>query len=639
MKKKSAYRSAFFNPRVLISFAFCAIGVLLALLAFAFYPGGNALAAPRPQNHSAVLAVAQESATRLDGSLGGGPLGVSPTPTPTPATTCTPPPPDMVGWWPGDNTPTDIQGGNDVSFQGAETYGTGEVAEAFSFDGSNYATAGNPAALDITGSEVTIDAWVNPSVDMTTEAILFGKWGDGFIQYVLEWESGLLEARVNNGNTTLAFTPPTGTWTHLALVYDGSATPSVKLYVNGDFLAFSSSPTGNINSTTSPFLIGGTSDGRNFNGLVDEVEVFNRALTVTEIQGIYQAGSFGKCKPTPTPTATATATDTPTATATATATATDTPTPTATATDTPTPTATATDTPTPTATATDTPTPTATATDTPTPTATATDTPTPTATATDTPTPTATATDTPTPTATATPDCTNYTFSASSGTIVPGTTDIGNHTDDGATSVSLPFPVKLYGNTYTTANAGSNGYLSFDTSVDNFYSNCLPNAGFTFTIFPFETDQNTVPAGRGIFTLTTGTAPNRTFYIEWRNCLWASSSTCQANSDNNYEIVFQEGVSDFSIIYGAFDTPNNTLGAIGVQGASGFFTQSRCNLGPPTSSQEIYSLPPSCTSPTPTATATANGHGYRNGYRDSYRNGDGNSYGNGNSYRNGCIDP
>src|SRR5450432_3002002 len=46
MKKKSASRSAFFNSRV-ISFVFCAICALLALLAFGLYPGGNALARQR----------------------------------------------------------------------------------------------------------------------------------------------------------------------------------------------------------------------------------------------------------------------------------------------------------------------------------------------------------------------------------------------------------------------------------------------------------------------------------------------------------------------------------------------------------------------------------------------------------------
>ena len=48
MKKKPAAQSAFLNPRVLISFAFCAIGAVIALLAFALYPGGKALARTQP---------------------------------------------------------------------------------------------------------------------------------------------------------------------------------------------------------------------------------------------------------------------------------------------------------------------------------------------------------------------------------------------------------------------------------------------------------------------------------------------------------------------------------------------------------------------------------------------------------------
>src|SRR5437762_2707082 len=74
--------------------------------------------------------------------------------------------------------------------------------------------------------------------------------------------------------------------------------------------------------------------GEAFNGLVDELSLYNRPLTQPEIATIYNAGSAGKCTPeaSPTPTATATATatftPTPTATATATSTATATPTPT-----------------------------------------------------------------------------------------------------------------------------------------------------------------------------------------------------------------------------------------------------------------------------------------------------------------------
>src|ERR1044071_3242476 len=95
---------------------------------------------------------------------------------------------------------------------------------------------------------------------------------------------------------------------------------------------------------------------------------------------------------------------------------------------------------------------------TPTATATATASPSPTSTATSTATATATATIA--STATPTPGCENYVISNASDTIVPGTTDISNHCDDCTTAISLPFPINLYGNTYTTANVGSNGFLN-----------------------------------------------------------------------------------------------------------------------------------------------------------------------------------
>src|SRR2546429_903278 len=54
MKKRAASKSAFFTPRVLIGVAFCSIGLLLALLAFALYPGGNALAQGPQQDQASV---------------------------------------------------------------------------------------------------------------------------------------------------------------------------------------------------------------------------------------------------------------------------------------------------------------------------------------------------------------------------------------------------------------------------------------------------------------------------------------------------------------------------------------------------------------------------------------------------------
>src|SRR5205814_2743199 len=159
----------------------------------------------------------------------------------------------------------------------------------------------------------------------------------------------------------------------------------------------------------------------------------------------------------------------------------------------------------------------------------------------------------------------NYTITNSAGVIVPGTTDIGNHCDDCNTTIALPFPVGLYGTTYNTAAAGSNGYLAFGTADNFFYSGCLPDGTATYNIFPFEVDQITgATSNYGIFTLTTGTAPNRTFYIEWRACRYNGATTCLANSDTNYEIVLQEGQTTFQIVYGVFQAANASVGAIGV---------------------------------------------------------------------------
>ena len=103
-------------------------------------------------------------------------------------------------------------------------------------------------------------------------------------------------------------------------------------------------------------------------------------------------------------------------------------------------------------------------------------------------------------------------------------------------------------------------------------------------------DQTTAVAGKGIFTLTTGSAPNRTFYVEWRNCLYNTSTSCLANSDNNYEVVFQEGQTSYSIRYGTFGAANATVGAIGVQKNGTTYNQTQCNAGAPAVSQQTYTL-------------------------------------------------
>ena len=112
--------------------------------------------------------------------------------------------------------------------------------------------------------------------------------------------------------------------------------------------------------------------------------------------------------------------------------------------------------------------------------------------------------------------------------IVPGTVDIGNHTDDGTTPITLPFSFSFYGSLFATVNASSNGNLQFTSNNTAFSNVCLPTATMNNLISPFWDDQCTGPCFNvtgttyGIFTSTTGVSPNRIFNIEWRAAYYNS---------------------------------------------------------------------------------------------------------------------
>jgi hypothetical protein len=80
------------------------------------------------------------------------------------------------------------------------------------------------------------------------------------------------------------------------MTFDAS-TGLYNLYVNGQAVASQTSP-GAITATSRNVLIGREDSilPRPFNGLIDELAIYNRALSATEIQAIFSAGSAGKCK-------------------------------------------------------------------------------------------------------------------------------------------------------------------------------------------------------------------------------------------------------------------------------------------------------------------------------------------------------
>jgi hypothetical protein len=205
-------------------------------------------------------------------------------------TTLAPPaiPPGLVGAWAfGEGTGTttaDASGnGNTGAISGA-TWTEGRYGTGLSFNGStNVVQIAASASLTL-GSTMTVSAWVQPTVDQVSWRAIVQKQVDAFFLHAssdgpLRPAAGGIFGGIDNYRSAPSAIP-INVWTHLAMTYDGT---TLRLYVDGSEVA-SRLAGGAIQSTPNPLWIGNNSYGENFIGLIDEVRVYNRALTQVEIQ-------------------------------------------------------------------------------------------------------------------------------------------------------------------------------------------------------------------------------------------------------------------------------------------------------------------------------------------------------------------
>jgi len=162
-------------------------------------------------------------------------------------------------------------------------------------------------SLDFNGP-FTIDLWFNPNPS-TPEGPLVSKYdlqARGIAYELGLFTPELLQFGIScaAGNMFQQVTVPgilQAGFVHVAAVFNPPS-PALEIYVNG--VLQSGGTQGfcdSINQIDVPFRIGKRIDSVRlgeafFHGLIDEVEVFDRALTASEIQAIYNAGSAGKCK-------------------------------------------------------------------------------------------------------------------------------------------------------------------------------------------------------------------------------------------------------------------------------------------------------------------------------------------------------
>jgi uncharacterized repeat protein (TIGR01451 family) len=228
---------------------------------------------------------------------------------------CVPPPPGLVAWWPMDGNPLDLWASHNPSATNAITFVPGMVGQGVTFGTGGYIDIPHSPAL--ANQQFTIDAWVKPQGPGPNNDF----WGSVIVQKGRSAPTGYTDVPIslwwsaqnaqqekfgftfgdqNTERIVSTSTFPAGQWYHVAATYDGS---DFKLYVNGALEGTMPLAKTIVYDPAIPWTIGSTASHirtvgypRTFNGVIDEVEIFNRALTAQEVQAIHQAGPAGKCK-------------------------------------------------------------------------------------------------------------------------------------------------------------------------------------------------------------------------------------------------------------------------------------------------------------------------------------------------------
>ncbi len=141
------------------------------------------------------------------------------------------------------------------------------------------------AALDLT-TGMTLEAWVQPTSTNRWRTVAL-KEQTGNLVYALYGNNSGQRASANlflggsEAEARSAGQLPANVWTHLAATYDGA---TIRLYVNGT-LSGSTTATGSLPASTGPFRIGGNAIWDEFfSGQLDDLRLYNRALSATEVQ-------------------------------------------------------------------------------------------------------------------------------------------------------------------------------------------------------------------------------------------------------------------------------------------------------------------------------------------------------------------
>jgi hypothetical protein len=178
----------------------------------------------------------------------------------------------------------------------------GQIGGALETKAAGYVLVPRSASIDAIQGQVTLAAWVYLQGTINDYATAISRQiGSGLTQhYHLSLDSeGRPAAFINRSVPNDFYRPltaddpvPPMTWTHLAVTYDGS---NARLYVDGA-LADTKPITGSFGDDTTPLILGGNGNegiiSERFPGRIDEIVLYNRALTDAEVRALASGAVF-----------------------------------------------------------------------------------------------------------------------------------------------------------------------------------------------------------------------------------------------------------------------------------------------------------------------------------------------------------
>lgn len=231
-----------------------------------------------------------------------------------------PPPQGIVAWWPGDLDGRDISGAHLGTLSGDATVGSGHVGQGFHFGGNGAVDVADSPSLNFGISDFSVEFWIQFSnLQHGANGVLSKDSFTGDVSSATGWLINIcsdcgdgghgvggggfgFETRRLIGNTgphTHArwdtSNLSTGVWYHVVAVRGSSI---LKLYIDGVLRASTPEPAPTDVNTPAGLTIGTLNPihTQSFNGLLDEVTLFGRALSGGEVAEIFAAGASGKCK-------------------------------------------------------------------------------------------------------------------------------------------------------------------------------------------------------------------------------------------------------------------------------------------------------------------------------------------------------